>query len=85
MARLPHDFARVAVRRVTRCTPAGWGVVVSRYHAVGDYDVFFLFDFDETHGFGLPQAVGFERFGSWVCDRDLIRGTINVGFPKKIE
>jgi hypothetical protein len=49
--RLADDFsARVAPRRLMGCATSGWGVIVSRYYPVGDYDVFFLLDFDETHG-----------------------------------
>lgn len=57
MARLAHDFAGVALRGLSRCAAARWGVVVPRDHAVRDYDVFFLFDFDETHCLGLRTGV----------------------------
>ena len=77
MARFTYDFARVAVR-LSGGAAAGWRVVVVGDYAVRDYDVFFLFDFDETHVLGRCEAVSLE---DWVlvCDRDVIRGTINVG------
>jgi hypothetical protein len=56
-------------------------VVVPGDYTVGDYDIFFLFDFDETHVLGRCEALCLE---GWVlvCDRDVIRGMINVGFDE---
>lgn len=60
--RLADDFcARDAADRLVRVT-AGRGAVALD-HAVGDYDVFFLPDFDETHGGGLPAANEIVRSG----------------------
>ena len=60
-------------------TASRWGV--SRDHAVGDYDIFFLFDFDETHRSWPLKAAGYGGLAA-VCDRDVIRGTINVGLDR---
>lgn len=78
MAGFAHDLARVAGGRMSGGTAPWWGV--SRDHAVGDYDIFFLFDFDETHRFVPLKAAGYEGLvaGCWVCDRDVIRGTISM-------
>jgi hypothetical protein len=56
MAGLAHDFARVAGCRMSGGTAPRRGV--SRDHAVGDYDIFFLLDLDETHRFGPLKAAG---------------------------
>lgn len=56
MARFADHFARVPGCRVPRGAAPWGGVVVARDDAVGDYDVFLLLDFDETHGCGLSVA-----------------------------
>ena len=75
MAGFAHHFARVASCRMSGGTASRWGV--SRDHAVGDYDIFFLFDFDETHRSWPLKAASYGGLAA-VCDRDVIRGTISM-------